>query len=94
MPASTRTRAAIYVRRTIARRIEQPAALPGEQNSPRRLHRRLWSAIARIVQCGANHDERTFFRLEYRDQNCPPSYTTAREDQQQSELLGPPPLSL
>jgi hypothetical protein len=43
---------------------------------------------------GAAHEEAAFFRIEYRERNYSPTYTTAREEQLQSELLGPPPLAL
>jgi hypothetical protein len=53
----------------------------------------LLAVLASIVR-KRDHDEATFYRLEYRGQECPPHYTSARDAQQGIERHGPPPLGL
>ena len=94
MPASARMSSTISERRPASRRIEQPAALLQESPPNRGRRGRLLSTLARIARIGADLDEATFIRLEYRGQNFTGSYTTARDEQLRTELLGPPPLGL
>ena len=89
----TRMNAETSQERRTGPRVERLNISPSE-TKPRRAPWRLLSALARIAGNGAEQDESTFFRIEYGARACPPRYTTARQEQFQAELLGPPPLGL
>ncbi|MEX2142731.1 MAG: hypothetical protein WD894_25980 [Pirellulales bacterium] len=79
-----------------ARRKLQHVELTAEPPSYSKTRRgsRLLAALARIATYGDDHDEAMFFRIEYGKRAWAAQYTTAREEQLRSELLGPPPLGL
>ncbi len=83
------TRFLVRPRLTQVKRPAEPSSPP----TPRRGWR-IFAMVARIAGSGADHDEAAFFRIEYGERNDAPRYTTARDEQLRSELLGPPPLGL
>jgi hypothetical protein len=61
----------------------------------RALHRQKRRGYVRLQRnVRGDHDESTFYCLEFRGRKRPLRYTTAREVHSGFELLGPPPLGL
>ena len=88
---STRMNAEISEERRIDPHLERQDVSRSD-TKPRRAPWRLFSVLACIARNGATHDAATFFQIEYSRRACPLRYTTARTEQLQAELLGPPPL--
>jgi hypothetical protein len=80
-------------RRKVSRHIAMPPRPVEETIETRRDRRRLFRAFAKLF-ARRIHDEETFFRLEFRQYDCPRPYTSARDAQLGIEQLGPPPLGL